>query len=217
MINHYAMLAHYILHWYFSDIEYYNADITKKTDTYGVIRMSELKSAMEIALERTRNLRLTRNELEDLKKAELMNSAKTSITRYLEEDRKLEDWDREFARLEASQRDVLIQEMKNLLLERIDLASDNTMVFEGLKRLDGKISAECLEQIRELCTHYKVKLAEESASLEKVIKENLKQSGISGSAIVINTVGSSQWEEVAATISTPYRFRLEELKKSLFS
>lgn len=177
--------------------------------------MSELKSAREIALERTRNLRLSENEVEELKKTEVVNHAKILITRYLETDGRSEEWTREFGRMNESERNALIKEMRNLLLERIELAGDNEVIFASIMMLNGKIRAELIEGIKEVCAHYKTELDKASSSLEHTIRDNLKKSGISGSGIKINPEGSEGWRETAEQISHPYLAKLEQLKKSL--
>ncbi len=178
--------------------------------------MDELKSSMEIALERTKNLRLSKEEREGLKRDEFVTKAKALISKYLESNGKPEDWSREFSRMGETERELLAREMMNLLMAKIDISLNDDRVFEGIKALNTNIKAEIIEKIKNLLDDYRKELGQSASAMESTLKEKLKKSGISGSAIKIKSEGNSTWQEMVDSVSVPFQEKLDALKKNLF-
>ena len=137
--------------------------------------MAEIKSTLDIILEKTKHLSLSEEEKEQQLQTDARQKLKGVVQKYLDHALRLETVGQELRRLEKEHN----RQLTNLLLEEI------------LERLwEDRMLLELLEAffdaggIRSLCEDYEEKLARLAEKRMGELKEALKQkSGISGSAV----------------------------------
>ena len=95
--------------------------------------MAEIKSAVELAMERTKGLRLSHEEMEKIKEEEVQSKAVGLVNRFLEVDFHLRDVEKELAKFDPQQRKHLEQLFLHHLIEAMNLDRDNDLILQGLE------------------------------------------------------------------------------------
>jgi len=185
--------------------------------------MSEMKSALEKALEKAEKLgKLSPEEMRQRKEEEYTPIGRAIADRYLGHGRNpiLEE---EVNRYSGEEKAIVIRAALSRLEDAIGLESDEVaeraiagiLTFRGEEKF-GEIS----ERIRSLLGEYREgrrqKYEEQKEHIERREMELLHQLRISGSAVGdINLQTSEAWARISQELSSRFDERLEELKREL--
>lgn len=176
--------------------------------------MAEIKSAVELAMEKTKGLGLSREEKEKLKEEELHSRAQGLVNRFLEIDFHLKEVEKDLAKYDPGQREHLEKLMLHYLCEAIMLDRDNDLIFQGIEAFEKK-SKNTIKKIRELIEDYRQRQEKEYKQAEKVLLKKWERQGISGSAVQPKIEGSQEWQEAVGKFKQPFDDQLHILKKQL--
>jgi len=176
--------------------------------------MAEIKSAVELAMERTKGLRLSHEEKEKLKEEEVQSKARSLVNRYLEVDFHLREVEKEIDRVDATQRQHLEKLFVQYLTEAIALDRDNDLIFQGIESYRGgsKIS---IQKMKDLIQRYRQEKSRKYSKAEKDLLTKLDRQGISGSAVQPKVEGSPEWEEALAKFKPAFERELDQLRKEI--
>jgi len=187
--------------------------------------MSEMKSALEKALERAEKLgKLSPEEMRQRKEAEYAPIGRALAERYLGHGQK-RVFKEEVNRYSGEEKGIVLRAALLRLGEAIDLENDELteMAMAGMLVLKqkGKIG-EINEEIRSLLREYreaeKQKYEGEKERIEKGEKELLHQLRISGSAVgEINLKANEAWASISQELYSRFNERLVDLKGELLS
>jgi hypothetical protein len=150
--------------------------------------MAEIKSTLDIIMEKTKGLSLSAEEKEALKREETAKKIRVWVRRFLDDEATLEGVRREL-------KEVLEDKTAGSLL-RAELVAylhpegDNGKVFQMMKELLN-LRTEPLEE--KIAAFLKDLIAMRVVRL-KHLEEKLARSGISGSAVLPNVAGDPEWE-----------------------
>ncbi len=176
--------------------------------------MSEIKSAVELALEKTKGLDLSREEKEKLREEEIELKARSLVSRYLEVDFHFRELEKELSRIDSEQRLQLERLILQEFCRSIQLDRDNRLIFQGMEALEPK-TAGSLEELKRFMNRYQKKRQEECSQTEKNLQAHFTALGISGSAVQVNADGSQEWERSLATFQPPFEKELRSLKEQI--
>jgi len=176
--------------------------------------MGEIKSAVELAMERTKGLRLSSEEKEKIKEEEIQSRAVGLVNRYLEVDFHLREVEKEFARVDQSQRPHLEKLFLQNLVEALNLDRDNDLILRGVETFHPA-SAWTAGKVRDLVRKYQDRKTEEYQKTEAALSAGLERLGISGSAVHPRVAGSPEWEDTAAKFRPGFEEELKKLKKGI--
>lgn len=178
--------------------------------------MAEIKSAIELAMEKTKSLHLSPEELEKLKEEEMQAKARSLANRFLEVDFHFKEVEKELLKLALDQREPLEKLMRQYLSEAIQLDRDNALIFQGIETLQ-KESNSVNRKIQQLIKDYREQKERAFAETEKKILLKLEELGIAGSAVQAKVEGSQEWEQALVKFKPDFEEKLrvlqEELKK----
>ena len=174
--------------------------------------MSEIKSTLDLVMEKTRHLTLTQEEKEAQKRIEVNKRLQGFLQKYQNNLLKKENLKKELDNLKIAY-DLNVDEMlTNLLLNSLKLGRDNTIFLELLSGIFG-INLSGLETI-----FHDFKDAVKSATKKRVgqIKTDLsKNRFISGSAVVPNLDGDRDWLSMLGHIMEEFDQILNKEKAAL--
>lgn len=176
--------------------------------------MAEIKSAIEIAMEKTKSLRLSSEEREKIKEDEFQSRAHGLVNRFLEVDLHFREVDKELAKLLPEQRAQMEKIMLQVLAESLDLDRKNDLVFQGIEILAPE-KKKNIAKIKKLMEEYRSQKEREYQKTEKILRARLEAAGISGSAVLPKMEGSREWAEAVSAFRAPYEAELKALREEI--
>jgi hypothetical protein len=176
--------------------------------------MSEIKSAVEIALEKTKGLDLSREEKEKLREEEIDQKARSLVIRYLEVDFNFREYEKELSRIDPEQRPHLEKRILHELIEAIQLDGDNDPIFQGIEALQPK-AAGPLGELKSLLKRYREKREREYLQTEENLLARFASLRITGSAVQVNVDGSQEWARSLAAFQPAFEKELRSLKEKI--
>jgi hypothetical protein len=181
--------------------------------------MEQIKSALEIALEKTAHLaRASDEEIRRKKVEELSILANGVVQKYLRGESKLKDLSNASTR--HQDRDLMSRAVWEQLVAAIVLEKcDN--VLEGLEFLASdkedikKVTAKARKISEEFYLEKDKQLSVMTAKMEQSVRQELAQQGISGSSIEIVMESTPQWQQSFHELEAFFQSKLELVKESL--
>lgn len=168
--------------------------------------MAEIKSTLELVLERTRNMVFSRDEKREREIADFGKTVSGLVQKVLDGVVRIENFSRELERLgqgvETDHRRVAIDEVS----KRLRLDQDNGALFGilgGACHADPAGAIEAIRAYRE---------AREQAGAEissRILKRFAESHGISGSAVEPNLDKDAEWAQTIGSIQDRYQAMLE--------
>ncbi|NWF53614.1 MAG: hypothetical protein HXY45_02330 [Syntrophaceae bacterium] len=176
--------------------------------------MAEIKSAVELAMERTKGLRLSHEEMEKMKEEEMQSKAAGLVNRFLEVDFHLRDVEKELGKFDPRQRKHLEQLFLHHLIEAMNLDRDNDLIFQGLETF-LPTSAWTVKKIKDLIQKYQSRKKDEFQKTQNDLRAGLERMGISGSAVRPKVEGSPEWDKARSAFKPRFEEELKKLKKGI--
>jgi len=176
--------------------------------------VAEIKSAIELAMEKTKGMHLSREEKEKIKEEELYSRAQGLVNRFLEADFHLKEVEKDLAKYEPGQREHMEKLMLHYLRDAIHLDRDNDLIFQGIEAFD-KTSKNTIKKIKEVVESYRQRQEKEYKQAEKVLLKKLEREEISGSAVQPRVEGSQEWQEAMNKFKPTFEDQLHTLKEQL--
>ena len=169
--------------------------------------MGEIKSTLDLVMEKTRHLALSDDEKKAQQEADIRKVLRGLILKYRDQIIQQEPFGKELNRLSElnniDARPALMAE----LLDDIDTGQDNTSLIALLKDV-CKIDTDPLESI---LNEYGARVTHEKDERVAEIKEQLlKTRGISGSAVVPNLESDTDSIAQTGSVRDAYRKRLDQ-------
>jgi hypothetical protein len=174
--------------------------------------MGEIKSTLDIVMEKTKDLSLTEDEKKAQRTIEIKKLLKGLVQKFKDRTIKLHALKEALESLEKthnlSDKRLLVKEV----LEAIDLAQDNTQLFVLLKDICG----ENTDDFEALLEKYEAKIISAKDRRKQEIKRDLFVTyAIEGSAVVPNLEADALWTETSKDIDGTYRKKLSREKARL--
>jgi len=180
---------------------------------YKGIEMAEIKSTMDLVMERTRNMSMTEDEKKEKKREDAAARIQGFVRKLIDGTIRQADADREFNAIKDTFGDgdsARIERMlRRTLLDHLGFDRENTMLLRLLEsRFD--IDSEPFHQIFE--EYGKTLDTARQERLNRLKQEMAVTPGISGSAIIPNPAADAGWGTMLTDIRDQYGRRLEEEK-----
>jgi hypothetical protein len=178
--------------------------------------MAEIKSSIELAMERTKDLHLSPAEKEKIRQEETLNRLNGMVRRYQEGGLSLRDLEDELKHQPQETRDAFTRHALKALIDGIQLAQDNQRIFDAITALKkGGMDAGIRKRIDDLVKENQKALEKGLHSIESLLREKLAGIGIRGNALIPNTEGSTEWQEFQRKTGSKFERELNELKEKI--
>ncbi len=178
----------------------------------GYFPMGEIKSTLDLVLEKTKNLTLSSEEKEEQKQKEIENRIKGMMQKYqdgiLSKNQLITDY-------EILKKDYNISRNNTLIIEitkRIEPDQDNQPLLEVLQEccaLDTAAIETIIENFR------KTYLTASQNRMEGLKEELAQQYKITGSAVLPNLDADKQWRQKTREMRAGYEDQLNRVKDNL--
>jgi len=174
--------------------------------------MGEIKSTLDLVLEKTKNLTLSAEEKEEHKQKEIENRIKGMMQKYqdgmLSKNQLITDY-------EILKKDYKLSQNKALIIDitrRIEPDQDNQPLLEVLQECCA-LDTAAIETIIE---NFRKAYVAASQNRMELLKEDLAQQyNISGSAVLPNLEADEQWRQEIREMRAGYEDQLNRVKDNL--
>jgi len=177
--------------------------------------MGEIKSTIELAMEKTKKFAISEKEKEEMKQKEVVQKASSLFHRYRDGHLSLNEVLKEVEKMEErTARDV----KKSLLSQWIDALSlndDDERTLKGIESLKQRAIDEIREKFYHLLSQYQEEKEKVKEKMRSKLAEALKKDGIYGSAVEPNLDKSDLWKKENEKLDLSYKAKLEEIKEAL--
>lgn len=169
--------------------------------------MGEIRSTMDIIMEKTKGLTMSEEEKEAFRKKETEGKVRGLFQRFLDGFIYAERLKDEIGSLGekryAMAREALIREC----MGRMEPGADNTILLDALENAAGLDIAP----IRKIILNYNQDLEQQKMDRKQVLQKNLKGLGISGSAVIPNIHADQEWIKDLSEMNKGFQEKLKNI------
>jgi hypothetical protein len=171
--------------------------------------LAEIKSTLEIIMEKTEGLTMSDEEKADLKQKELTGKIRGLVQKFLDGIMNPERFRKEVAVLEADKGHAVKQVIREEAIARFSLIGDNSRLLEMMEYATGMD----VGPINDSLEAYEIRLQEEASSRMQALWEGLEQKGIRGSGVVPNLDADPDWKKHIAEAEQAFQEKLRVILK----
>jgi hypothetical protein len=157
--------------------------------------MAEIKSTLDIIMEKTRGLTMTEEEKAAMHDKKLAENSRGLVLKYLDGTISMERFKQEWSDLAEEQENARIILIR-ICMESMDPEADNGPLSAVLHQVAGADTGP----VGKALERAKAGLEERRATARERIRRALAERGISGSAILPNLNADSEWKEISSHV-----------------
>ena len=169
--------------------------------------MVEIKSTMDIIMEKTKGLTMTDKEKQEFRRQEMEGKIKGLIQKYVDGLMGTERLKEAIANLRARKQEELEQLVRKETMALIQPGESNAPLLEILSSVAGMDP----DPIMKLLDDFDSKIEYERAGREQVLREEFRKKGISGSAVIPNLDADEAWGKLLSEAKDRFRQGLKSL------
>jgi len=179
--------------------------------------MAEIKSTLELAMERTKKIGISEKERKEIKQKEIGQKVNALSHRYMQGHLSLNEILREMEKMDEKTQTIAKETLVSQWIDALSLKNEDERLLKGIESLRHRTTDQLKEKHHQLLSQYR---REEEKIKEKVraqLTEALKREGIHGSAVELNIEASPLWKKEGENLDHLYSSKLEEIKEALRS
>lgn len=169
--------------------------------------MGEIKSTIDLVLEKTRGLTLSSEDKQKIAQKELEKKIQGLISRYLDQLIPMSRLAQEMEKMAGIEKDLSVRLLKRHLLAHLDFDRDNSRILSALEEVAG-VNTASLVALQE---EYQSEKEEAKKGITEKSLERLQERGISGSAVIPNLGKDPNWTQFLEGLHKRYQERLEPM------
>jgi hypothetical protein len=176
--------------------------------------MAGIKSAIELAMERTKGLVMDEEEKKSLALKETEKKVKAVLRRYREGIIESDGLNREIAKIEGDEKlkkSILI----DLLIEGLDIKSRNERFFELLSITGAGLKEPFRHEIEMMRKRFLEEMDKRETKIREKITDHMKEMGITGSGVEPNIREWDEWNDGVEDAGRTFRQHITEWKDRL--
>jgi hypothetical protein len=169
--------------------------------------MGEIKSTLDIIMEKTKDLTLTEEEKRAFRKKEVEGKVKGLLLKFLDGLIDVEKLTKEVISEAGKDQGMAMAFILKECLDRIDPEADNELLLQILEHV-ANINTTSLQNI---LSEFKIKLKDEKDIREQELNKQILEKGISGSAVLPNIRSDQQWIQHVQDAKEEFKGKLQAL------
>ncbi len=177
--------------------------------------MAEIKSTLELALERTKKIIISDEERKEIKQKEILEKVSSLSHRYREGTSPLHEILKEIEKMDEKIRPWVVDTLLTQWIKALSLTPEGERLIKGIESLKRRGLEKMKERFDDLLYHYQEAREEMKKRVKVQLMEILKKEHISGSAVDPKVEGNEIYKEESERLDQTYMGKLEELKKEL--
>lgn len=167
--------------------------------------MGEIKSTLDIIMEKARRIAVTDEEKEAFQRKEAEGKIRGLLQKFLDGFMDMETLKRDLHAFPDKYGRVAKGFLKNECLGRIDPEKDNSALLQVIEAVEGAD----IKALRKMLDQFRKDMEQHLNEREKELLRSLKKSGISGSAVIPNIRADHEWRGYVSQRNRVFR---EELR-----
>lgn len=177
--------------------------------------MGEIKSTLELAMERTKNLTISQKEKEEIKQKEVLHKATTLFHRYREGHLPLNEILKEIEKMDERTSTTVKESLLSQWIEALSLNDDDERILKGIESLKQKTIDEIKQSFHHILSQYQGEHRKVKEEVKVQFAEALRKEGLYGSAVDPHIEGSELWKKENEKLNLSFKTKLEEIKQQL--
>lgn len=177
--------------------------------------MGEIKSTLELAMERTKKFAISEKEKEEIKQKEVLQKATSLFHRYREGHLSLNEILKQIEKMEKKTAATVRESLLSQWIDALSLDDDDERILKGIESLKGQNLDELKQKFHYLLSQYQVVKGTIKEEVRVQFTEALRKDGIYGSAVEPKLEGGELWKKENEKLDQIYKVKLEEIKEQL--
>ena len=169
--------------------------------------MGEIKSTLDIIMEKTKGLTISEEEKEAFRKKETEGKVRGLLQRFLDGFIDAERLKDEIGSLGEKRYAVAREALLRECMGRMEPGADNTILLDALENAAGLDIAP----IQKIILDYNQDLEQQKMDRKQVMQKNLERLGISGAAVIPNIHADQEWIRHLSEMNKGFREKVETL------
>jgi hypothetical protein len=166
--------------------------------------MSEIRSTLDIIMEKAKGLTATDEEKEGFRKREMEGKIRGALQRFLEGLMALDGLEEELGVVGGDRQDWAKEILSEECLGRIDPEKDNASV---LKVLEDLLDMD-IRRLHQMLSEFRGQMKKRGQEHEKRMRLRLENLGVSGSAVTPNINADPEWLRYLSELREGFREKL---------
>jgi hypothetical protein len=183
----------------------------------GDLRVGEIKSTLELAMERTKKFAISEKEKEEMKQKEVLQKATGLFHRYREGHLSLNEILKQIEKMEKKTAVTVKESLLSQWIDALSLDDDDERILKGIESLKRRSIDEVKQKFNHLLAQYQGEKAKLRERVRVQFTEALRKDGIYGSAVEPKLEGGELWKKENEKLDHSYGLKLEEIKQQLRS
>jgi hypothetical protein len=178
--------------------------------------MGEIKSTLDLVMEKTKNLSLSDEERQGQKNKEIGSRIRGLLNKFQDEAISMDRFNSEYQviKKEYSLMGTGNKHLIKEICDQIELAKDNQALFELL----AELKVPDFEMLSSVLLEFQAVSDTAARERRKILKDQLaKTHFISGSAVVPNLDNDNEWRKETEEITVEFKAKLNEAKSKLLA
>lgn len=177
--------------------------------------MGEIKSALELAMERSKKYAISDAEREKIKEEEVLQKAIGLFHRYKEGHVSLSEIKREIERMDEKTRDKVKETLLSQWVDALWLDDDSKRFLDAIEAIRGRDLNEIKEKFEKFIDAYHTEIDQARKKMSLQLANDLRNEEIYGDAVEPNVEGSKGWNDLVDTVNRSHQGKLDEMKEAL--
>jgi len=179
--------------------------------------VGEIKSSLELALERTKKISISEEEREKIKQKETLRKVNGFFHLYREGRLPLNEILKDIERMDEKTRALSKEILLSQWIDALSFSEEDERLLRGIEALKGRGIDDERAKLHQLLSQYQREKDRVKEEVTVRSTEAFRREGISGSAVEPKLEGSEIWKEESEKLEHSYRIKLEEIKQQLRS
>ena len=171
--------------------------------------MGEIKSTLDIIMEKTKGLNISDEEKKAFKEQEMAGKVKGLIQKFLDGTLDMDQLRVKVTGLVEKGGDMVKRLLREESVSRIQLEVNN----EPLLRLLWEITGSEADSLREVLKEFEERLEKGKDAREKELKKELEKQGVSGSAVLPNINADPEWSRYVSKITGAFQLKITSYRQ----
>ena len=177
--------------------------------------MGEIKSTLELAMERTKHFSVSEKERDEIKQKEALRKATGFFHRYREGHLPLNELLKEIEKMDKRTSTTVKESLLSQWIDAFSLEEDAERILKGIESLKRRSIDEGKQKFHHLLSQYQKEKEKIKEEVKAQFITALKEKGIYGSAVEPNLEGGELWKKENEKLDNSYKMKLEEIKEQL--